>query len=184
VKPETDILPIGPLMIEHRLIERVVTLLEKELARIREGNQVNAFFLTSAIDFFKVYADRCHHGKEEDIFFDDLQKKMLSPEDKTMIENLKQDHVRSRELVGKLAGDVQESSRQPNAEISKTIAADIEDLVKLYKVHIGKEDKEFFIPVMKYLSKEEQDGMLCRFWEFDRLLIHEKYKNIVAQFEA
>ncbi|MCK9604768.1 MAG: hemerythrin, partial [Candidatus Omnitrophica bacterium] len=89
MKPETDILPIGPLMIEHRLIERVVTLLEKELARIREGNQVNAFFLTSAIDFFKVYADRCHHGKEEDILFDDLQKKMLSPEDKTMIENLK-----------------------------------------------------------------------------------------------
>ena len=81
-------MPIGPLMIEHRLIERMVDLLKKEFHTISETQVIDTSFIEEAIDFFKVYADRCHHGKEEDILFRDLSKKDLSPEHKVMMDEL------------------------------------------------------------------------------------------------
>lgn len=180
---KNDIMPIGALMIEHRLIERAVALLGKELTRIKEFERIDFNFINAAIDFFRFYADHTHHGKEEDILFADLLKRNLSLPDKEMINNLKQDHIRGRELVAKLENDTNQSCRQCSLEIIKSIAADIENLVKLYNEHIRKEDRQFFIPAMKYLSKQEQDGMLCAFWKFDRLLIHEKYKQVMEQLE-
>jgi hypothetical protein len=36
----------------------------------------------------------------------------------------------------------------------------------------------------EYLNKKEQDDMLEEFWEFDRMLIHEKYQDIVEGLET
>ena len=80
-------LPIGPLMIEHRLIEKMIRLMDREIVRIRENITVSpqfAFvdsrFIDAAVDFIRTYADQVHHGKEEDILFAALQEKPLSPE--------------------------------------------------------------------------------------------------------
>ena len=63
--------PIGPLMIEHRLIERLVQFMAQEFQRVRDNIAVDpefAFvdpvFIDTAVDFMRTYADRCHHGKE------------------------------------------------------------------------------------------------------------------------
>lgn len=60
-------LPVAPLIIEHRLIERVIKLMAVEVDRIKQNNQPNANFIGTSIDFIKTYADRLHHGKEENI---------------------------------------------------------------------------------------------------------------------
>ena len=60
---------------------------------------------------------------------------------------------------------------------------EIEKLVKFYPLHIEKEDKHFFIPVMNYFSTKEQSVMLEKFWVFDRNMIHEKYRKIVEENE-
>ncbi|MBM3246638.1 MAG: hemerythrin domain-containing protein [Candidatus Omnitrophica bacterium] len=178
-----NILPVGPLMIEHRLIERMVALIEQESAKIREKGQVNIELANAAADFFKVYADLCHHGKEEDILFKELQVKPLSAGDKAMLEELKSDHVRARGLVGKLAASAKDIRSQQTKVKAGLIAEIMEDLSKLYRAHIRKEDKQFFIPVMKYFTKNEQDEMLSKFREFDMTLIHERYKSAVLQYE-
>jgi len=36
---------------------------------------------------------------------------------------------------------------------------------------------------MKYFSKQEQATMLNEFWEFDRKLVHEKYRTLVEEIE-
>ncbi|MBN2297153.1 MAG: cation-binding protein, partial [Deltaproteobacteria bacterium] len=59
--------PIGPLMWEHRLIEKMLSLFEKEIQRINDTGEVNPVFIDTAVDFIRTYADRTHHGKEEDI---------------------------------------------------------------------------------------------------------------------
>jgi len=46
-------------------------------------------------------------------------------------------------------------------------------------VHIEKEDKVFFPAATQHLSAKEQQAMLEAFWEFDRKMIHEKYKMVV-----
>jgi hypothetical protein len=56
-------------------------------------------------------------------------------------------------------------------------------LVEFYPRHIEKEDKHFFIPCMDYFTEAEKEAMLKEEWEFDRSLIHEKYRNIVISAE-
>ena len=72
--------PIGPLMWEHRVIEKMIGVLRNEIRTITEKSDVNVVLIEQAIDFFRTYADRTHHGKEEDILFRDLARKALSPE--------------------------------------------------------------------------------------------------------
>jgi hemerythrin-like domain-containing protein len=57
-------MPVGYLMIEHRLIEKMIALLEKELGNIRKTKKAKPKFIDTAVDFIKTYADKCHHGKE------------------------------------------------------------------------------------------------------------------------
>ena len=65
-------LPIAPLMIEHRLIEKMIVVIRKEIDRYESEGNINPEFIDAAVDFIHVYADKCHHGKEEDILFRDL----------------------------------------------------------------------------------------------------------------
>ena len=85
--------PIGSLMIEHRLIERMISLMDKEVERIEKNSVINQSFIDTALDFIQTYADRAHHGKEEEILFRDLSKKKLSDIDKRVMNELIQDHM-------------------------------------------------------------------------------------------
>jgi hemerythrin-like domain-containing protein len=176
-------MPIGPLMIEHRLIERIVPVLKEELRRINETSVVSPVLIESAVDFFRTYADRTHHGKEEDILFRELKKKQLSPEHQKIMDELIEEHVYARRIVGNLLMS-KDFYMQGNTNALKDVIGRLNDLIKLYPAHIEKEDKRFFIPVMDYFSKQEQDDMLQESWEFDRKMIHEKYENIVEKFEG
>ena len=55
--------PIGPLMWEHRLIEKMLRLFDGEIIKINENNKVDTVFIDMAVDFIRTYADSTHHGK-------------------------------------------------------------------------------------------------------------------------
>ena len=61
------------------------------------------------------------------------------------------------------------------------VIAYLKELAQFYPQHIKKEDKNFFYPCMNYFTKEEQDKMLSEFYEFDRNMIHEKYRKVVEK---
>jgi hemerythrin-like domain-containing protein len=175
-------MPIGPLMIEHRLIERMIALLKKESVNIRSTGQFNVKFVLSAIDFIQTYADRCHHGKEEDILFRALKKKELSLEHARILRELLEEHAYARQVVGDLIA-AQERYVKGDKTTVDEVARLMDMLVELYPKHIEKEDKHFFIPCMAYFTKEEQENMLAESYEFDRKIIHEKYGKVVRQLE-
>ena len=85
-------MPIGPLMIEHRLIERMIDVMREELTMIEKERTLSPEFLETAVDFIRTYADRCHHGKEEDILFRELGAKNLKDEHRHTMEELIEDH--------------------------------------------------------------------------------------------
>jgi len=75
-------------MIEHRLIERIVKLLKHEFSCLEKSQEPDLILLEGAVDFYHIYADMCHHGKEEDILFRQLLKKKLSGEHRRLLEVL------------------------------------------------------------------------------------------------
>ena len=175
-------MPIGPLMIEHRLIEKMIALIDEEIANMKQFNKANPLFIDIAVDFIRMYADRTHHGKEEDILFRALEEKDLSPNHTKIMEELIEEHKWARSTVGKLV-DAKNEYVKGNVKIINDIINLMSELTKFYPQHIEKEDKHFFIPVMNYFTKEEQDKMLEEFWEFDKTLIHEKYKKVVESLQ-
>ncbi|MBE0633861.1 cation-binding protein, partial [Candidatus Bathyarchaeota archaeon] len=44
--------PIGPLMWEHRLIEKIVPLIKKEANKIEKNNETDPALIDSTVDFF------------------------------------------------------------------------------------------------------------------------------------
>jgi hemerythrin-like domain-containing protein len=175
-------MPIGPLMIEHRLIERVIDLLGERSGEAMERGQVDPVFIDVAVDFIRTYADRTHHGKEEDILFKDLATKDLSAEDSRIMQELVDEHVYARNTVRELV-EANERYRRGDGDALATVLDRIAALVSLYPGHIAKEDKVFFPAAIKYLDRSEQDAMLQTMWEFDRGMIHEKYRSVVDQLE-
>jgi hemerythrin-like domain-containing protein len=174
--------PIGPLMREHRLIERMVKQLEAELGRINANQRCEPSFIDIAVDFFRTYADRTHHGKEEDILFAALAGKRLAEEHQETMEGLIADHAFARKTVGRLVAAKEKYVSGSTASLTD-ITDCITELVKLYPRHIEKEDEHFFYPSMEYFSRQEQDEMLDRFWEFDRAVIHIRYQQVLAELE-
>jgi hemerythrin-like domain-containing protein len=172
----------GPLMIEHRLIERMLSVIKDVSAKIESKHKVDPVFVDVAVDFIKVYADLTHHGKEEDILFRELKNKPLSDEDLRIMNELIGEHVFGRETTKAL---IAANTRYRNGD--ETALVDIVDklqiLFEFYPKHIEKEDKVFFPSSRAYFSDEEDQAMLAEFWEFDRKMIHEKYKSVVEGFE-
>lgn len=154
--------PTGQLMIGHRLIERMVALLKKELNKLKNNQQPNPQFILNAVDFFRTYADRTHHGKEEGILFKELINKKLSEEHKKIMGELVAEHVTARKNVKELLEANEEYAKGDAKAISKIISP-MKTLTSLYPSHIAKEDKQFFSPVLKYLNEGEQHTMLKNF---------------------
>lgn len=175
-------LPVGPLMIEHRTIERMISLMDKEVQRIGKGLEPDTEFIRTAVDFIKTYADRLHHGKEEDILFRDLVKKQLLTEHKRIMDELIKEHALGRENTRKLV-EARNKYLSGEKDSVRAIADNMGILAKFYPRHIEKEDKHFFLPVMDYFTKDEQSAMLAEFNDFDRQFIHSTYKNIVSEWE-
>jgi hemerythrin-like domain-containing protein len=168
-------------MWEHRLIESMVHVIEDELLRIREEMIINSPLIDAVIDFFRIYADRTHHGKEEDILFRRLEEKDLTEGFRSIMNGLLEDHVKARETVSAIAV-LHNRYKEGDDGSRDDILERLRDITELYPRHIETEDKEFFYPCMDYFTEEEQNGMLDEFREFDREMIHEKYRNVVETF--
>ena len=172
-----ELLPIEALMNEHRLIERMIPPIRKELLKMEEIAAVDSKFVEIIVDFIRIYADRCHHGKEEGILFRQLRNKPISNEHAVMIRGLIEDHVYARKTTSNLE---KANLRYVNGDVEarEDMGKFLNDLAEFYTKHIEKEDKLFFYPSMEYFSPREQEMMLQEFWDFDRRLVHENYSRV------
>jgi hemerythrin-like domain-containing protein len=175
-------MPIGPLMIEHRLIERMLKVMSKVLQGMKKESKADPVFIDIFVDFTRTYADRCHHGKEEDILFRDLGRKPLTKEHREIMGELITEHRWGRKTTARLV-EANKRYREGDENALSTIMECVEALISFYPKHIEKEDKHFFVPVMTYFDKAEKEGMLHEEYEFDRTLISRKYQEIVQEAE-
>ena len=125
----------GPLMIEHRLIERMITLIKQKLNQIEKTNQVDPLLIDTIVDFIRIYADRTHHGKEEDILFRELSNKQMSDQDIKIMDELVDEHVLGRKTTKEL---VEANLKYRNGEKSAltVIISKLRNLVDFYPKNI------------------------------------------------
>jgi hemerythrin-like domain-containing protein len=134
--------------------------------------------IDAIVDFIKTYADRTHHGKEEEILFLELSKKNLAGDDLASMNELVAEHKQARAKVRQIAA-LNDQYRNGNKSVIGEIKTIILWLADFYPIHIRKEDKGFFPQTEKYFSEKELQTLVEDFWAFDRTMIHEKYKSIL-----
>ena len=130
--------PTQELRAEHRIIERVLRVLIALLAL----PDFQADALRECITFFRLFADACHHGKEEDMLFPVLEKHGL-PRETGPIAVMLREHAAGRALVAAMGRHL------PAAESGDTVSQACFrelacDYVALLTQHIWKEDNVLF----------------------------------------
>jgi hemerythrin-like domain-containing protein len=164
-------------MIEHRLIEKMLDLVNRELDVIEKERKVNTVFIDTVVDFIRTYADRTHHGKEEDILFKELEMKKLNSDDTRIMRELVDEHMIARNAVEDLVA-ANNKYIGGNEKSIDVIIEKLTFLINFYPRHIIKEDRVFFPNTERYFTDSELNAMLIDFKEFDRKMIHEKYNNL------
>jgi len=174
--------PVVVLMTEHRLIERMIRLIRREMQDALKIRQIDTALLDAAVDFIRWYADRTHHAKEEAILFRDLARKEISPAERGLLQELIADHDFGRKTVGRLVAEKEKYLLESNKSVEPFLEI-YETLTDFYQEHIRKEDHIFFPAAARYFSELETLAMLREFWEADRKMIHVKYEARIDQLE-
>ena len=169
--------PTEILMNEHRVIEQVLNCLEELANRATATGTVDVPAARMAIDFFQNFADRCHHGKEEEHLFPALEARGL-PRHGGPTGVMLYEHDQGRLLIRGmiLAADAAEAG-QPSA--SRQFARQAYEYVQLLRNHIFKEDHRLFVMADRLLPTEEQQRIMDCFAHVEKEHMgegtHEKY---------
>jgi len=166
--------PIAMLVLEHEVILRALALLEQLGQRLESRVTVDRSSLSWLIDFFRTFADRCHHVKEEAQLFPALERCGL-PKESGPLSVMLEEHEAGRVLVrGMTEGDDQE------------IARAIRGYVALLRAHIDKENSVLFPLAEQLLSDEEQQALARAFDEVEEAQgpdLHERLLAGLARLE-
>jgi hemerythrin-like domain-containing protein len=155
VKP-TDILKQ-----EHRAIERMLRVLETAVQGLLSGRDIPSHFIPDAIHFIQNFADKCHHGKEEDILFPAMHQKGF-PRDVGPLAVMLHEHDEGRSYVrGMLAALEEQKAGIGNAV--QRLATYANSFIQLLREHIVKEDNILFVMADQQFSESEQQRLSDEF---------------------
>lgn len=91
--------PSQDLMHEHKAILIALNVIEKMCEDVQKNNNETGYKdVEEIIGFLKVFADKCHHGKEEDFLFPALEKVGIKNENGPIGVMLAQ-HKQGREFI-------------------------------------------------------------------------------------
>ena len=125
--------PTQILSDEHRVIERVLAALEGLTQRPVAGDNWR-----KALDFFRCFADQCHHFKEEKVLFPALEAHGI-PREGGPIGVMLLEHEEGRAHVRAMAAAV-EQLESSDVEVTETLLNHARAYFALLREHIQKEE--------------------------------------------
>lgn len=147
-RPGTPTTPMDILWGEHRVIVQILDVLDALRTRVATTGCIDGVPGADArmiLDLLRTFADRCHHGKEEDILFPALEA--ASGGTFQPAEVMRGEHVQGRGHIADMAASVEGGDAHGFA-----VAA--QDYVALMRVHIEKEDHCLFPFAAELLDAE------------------------------
>jgi hemerythrin-like domain-containing protein len=136
---------------EHRNIEKLLGVLERELNVFGRGDRPDYEIVLAVVDYFKGYPDSCHHPKEDII-----------------VEKFKARDALAASTIGDLAAEHREGARrlQRVAQAVEDVLSDqgllrqtvndiVRDFVNHERRHMAMEERVVFPAVIKALRSED-----------------------------
>ncbi len=169
---------IDTLMAEHRVIKRMLTLLERLAGRLDRGGAPPVRLLRDLVGILEQYCDALHHTKEERRLFEIVIERGLEAEGAD-VSALILHHETGRSLLQDVGRELDRLGQgDPNAATACALAA--RQYAELLREHIRTEDENVFPLVAKAMSVEEDLALATYFAELD----HARHAaDLPARFE-
>ena len=177
--------PTDELKEEHQIILRMLKVLEKAAQDLEEGKEVPKELFKKAVDFIRNFADRCHHGKEENTLFPMMEKYGI-PREGGPLGVMLYEHTLGRNFVKGMA--------EADAKYEKGDKSSIEDLIKnargyagLLAPHIFKEDNILYPMADRNIPEKEQKVLEEKFEKVEKEVMgegkHHEYLHLIEELE-
>jgi hemerythrin-like domain-containing protein len=159
---------------EHEVILGALDILERTADRLAADRPVSDPSLGELVQLLQTFADRCHHGKEEDTLFPAMRAKSLGG----MLTVFLEEHEEGRGYLRSLASS---SSSAERARAARRY-------VELLRGHIEREN-EILFPLADELFTAQEHRALARAYEEVELRVvgpgvHERVLTALARLEA
>lgn len=159
---------------EHDVILRALAILERAGEHLASGRPVDETALAELVELIRTFADRCHHGKEEDQLFPVLQAKGVGG----TLTVFREEHEEGRGYLRTLSGPAPPAER----------AAAARRYVGLLRDHIERENGVLFPMADDVLSADEHADLAKRYAEVELRVVgpgvHEELLAALDRLEA
>lgn len=145
---------IDLLIEEHKNIYNLTEHLERVCCSILEGAEVDTQEFRECIDFIRNYADKHHHGKEEQILFRFMLEKNDSAAEKLVRNGMLVEHDLARYHISELDKALTEYEKEHTTRGKLSILTHAAAYADLLQRHISKEDDVCYAYAQRMLSKE------------------------------
>lgn len=178
--------PTAELMREHEAIKVMLAVLEKISDRLEAGEDIDPGQLGAIVDFIRVFADACHHGKEEDYLFVAMEEAGI-PRQGGPLGVMLQEHELGRTFVAGLDEAVGRYAGGDRSAVPE-IVENARNYAGLLLSHIDREDSVLYPMADSNLSEESQSQLSKDFARVESERIgpgkHEEYHKFLKELKA
>jgi len=177
---------IDELMAEHEAVKTTLAVLNRISQAITNSSRIpNTDHIEALFEFFTVFVDTCHHGKEEELLFPAMEAVGISREGGP-IGVMLAEHQKGRDLVLKMKQDVS-AYANGDASAAQAFQKHADAYVNLLTYHIEKENGVLFPMARKHLSAQILDKMKLGFDRIETERIgagqHEAFHHMIEELE-
>jgi len=167
---------------EHEGILFGLRILERMAELIRSKAEVDKADLTQMIDFLRLFADKCHHGKEEGLLFPAMEDVGI-PREYGPIGQMLLEHAEGRRYIAEM-----DRAISSDAVDLEAFAANATEYIGLLCAHINKENTVLFPMGDRMIPEEKQEELLRQFEDHEEKVMgpgtHERLHGILDAFEG
>ena len=177
--------PTEQLKEEHKAIKLALDILEKICQRIDAKKEVKPSDIENMLDFIRTFADKCHHGKEEDLLFPALEETGI-PREGGPTGMMLMEHTQGRNYV-KGAAEAFSKFGKEDETAKEIFTQNVKNYISLLREHIDKEDNILYMIADMHIPEEVQKELLEKFQKVEEEKIgqgkHEEFHRILEELK-
>lgn len=175
--------PTEELVHEHKVILHVLKTAAPEARGMQEKAVIRTDLIEMMLDFFRNFADKCHHAKEEKNLFPTLEKRGMA-HDKGPIAVMLAEHAEGRRMLSNIDG-LLPAARRNDREAILGIAESLAAYAVLLENHIDKENNVLFPMAERLLTESDTEELEKAFAKIEEIEtgegVHEKYHHLAHE---
>ncbi len=175
--------PMQMLVDDHAVILSVLDAVEAVAGGGNARAEFPGEFYAKAFDFFAVFADRCHHAKEETLLFPLLAQRGI-PQENGPIGCMLSEHESGRQHVAAVRAALPRAA-EGDTEARETVRREALAYVELLRQHIMKENQVLFMLGDQCLTPQDKEDLYKKFQCAEHTAVppgtHEKYLALAQE---